>query len=198
MPASFERELDLLDRGLAKLRVEYERFFSGDLKVPPVGQRKRVEELLKRVGNANVERVAEQFRLQGIQGRYTAMTELWDKRLQAKEEGRSPFRPHAAPAAAAPARPRTLKADGESSASVKAIGRGDLKSLFERFCAARRALGDDVTKLRYDRFEELVKKQAADIRRATGATRLAFEVQTRDGKVRLVGKPLQTPVKGNP
>ena len=73
-----------------------------------------------------------------------------------------------------------------------------MKSLFDRFCAARAAAGEDVSKLRYDRFEDLVKKQAAEIRRTTGATRLSFEVQTREGKVRLVGKPLSTPSKGNP
>ena len=73
-----------------------------------------------------------------------------------------------------------------------------MKSLFDRFCAARAAAGEDVSKLRYERFEDLVKKQAAEIRRATGATRLAFEVQTRDGKVRLVGRPQRAPAKGNP
>jgi hypothetical protein len=73
-----------------------------------------------------------------------------------------------------------------------------MKSLFERFCAARAAAGEDVSRLRYERFEDLVKKQAAEIRRSTGATRLAFEVQTRDGKVRLVGRPLPAPAKGNP
>jgi hypothetical protein len=73
-----------------------------------------------------------------------------------------------------------------------------MKSLFDRFCAARASAGEDVSKLRYDRFEDLVKKQAAEIRRTTGATRLAFEVQTREGKVRLVGRPLPAPAKGKP
>ncbi len=199
MPASIERDLDLLERSLTSLRVDYERFFAGDLKVPPVAARRKVDEILRRVGNSPVERAAEQFRLQNLQSRYTAMAELWDKRLAAKEEGRGLF--HVPKAVPAPARPKTVRAvssDGESSASVRAVGRGDLKSLFERFCAARAAIGEDVSKLRYDRFEDLVKKQAAEIRRTTGATRLAFEVQTRDGKVRLVGKPLPAPAKGNP
>ncbi len=73
-----------------------------------------------------------------------------------------------------------------------------MKSLFDRFCAARAAVGEDVSKLRYERFEDLVKKQAAEIRRTTGATRLAFEVQTREGKVRLVGRPQSAPAKGKP
>ena len=200
MPVSIERELDVLERNLTSLRVDYERFFAGDLKTPPVAGRRKVDDMFRRVGNSPVDRAADQFRLQSLQSRYTAMTELWDKRLAAKEEGRSPF--HVArtvpPPSERPKAPKSVATDGESSASVKAVGRGDLKSLFERFCAARAAAGEDVSKLRYDRFEDLVKKQAAEIRRATGATRLAFEVQTRDGKVRLVGKPLPAAAKGKP
>lgn len=167
-----------------------------------MASRRKVDEVLRRVGNVEVERAAERFRLQALEGRYTALAELWDKRVSAKEEGRGLFRaarPAAAPPPPPPAhRPRSVSSDGEGSTSVKAVGRGDMRSLFDRFCAARAAVGEDVSKLRYERFEDLVKKQAAEIRRTTGATRLAFEVQTRDGKVRLVGRPQPAPAKGKP
>ncbi len=177
MPVSIERDLDVLERSLTALKVDYERFFTGELRTPPMAARRKVDELLRRVGNVEVERAAERFRLQALQGRYTAMSELWDRRLAAKEEGRGLFRViRAAPAAAAvpppepPARrPKSVSSDGEGSTSVKAVGRGDMKSLFDRFCAARAAAGEDVSRLRYERFEDLVKKQAAEIRRATGA-----------------------------
>jgi hypothetical protein len=206
MPVSIERDLDLLERSLTSLRVDYERFFSGDLKTPPVPARRKVEEVLKRVGNSPVDRAAEQFRLQALQGRFTAMAELWDKRLASREEGRRVVRvprasappPESPPAASPPARRPRPVSDGGASTSVKAVGRGDMKSLFDRFCAARAEVGEDVSKLRYERFEDLVKRQAAEIRRATGATRLAFEVQTREGRVKLVGRPLPPPAKGNP
>ncbi len=197
MPVSIERDLDLLERSLTALKVDYERFFAGGLKTPPLPARRKIDEILRRVGNVEVEHAAEQFRLQAFQGRYTSMAELWDRRLSAKEEGRSSFRA-ARPSALPVQRPKSVSSDGEGSTSVKAIGRGDLKSLFDRFCEARKAAGEDVSKLRYERFEDLVKKQAAEIRRTTGATRLAFEVQTREGKVRLVGRPLPAPAKGNP
>ena len=206
MPVSIERELDLLERSLTTLKVDYERFFSGDLKVAPrAGPPEGRGALAGASGTSTSERAAEQFRLQALEGRFTALTERWDKRSspRRKRDGASPARRgvgRAAPAAGpVPAhRPRSVSSDGEASTSVKAIGRGDLKSLFDRFCAARAAVGEDVSRLRYDRFEDLVKKQAAEIRRATGATRLAFEVQTREGKVRLVGRPLPAPRERQP
>ena len=197
MAVSIARDLDMLDRSIASLRLDYERFFSGDLKVPPVPARKSVEQVLRRVGNVSLDRAAERFRLQALQSRFTALSELWEKRLLAKEEGRGRVRP---PIRVRPAEQPAASPAGNAgaAASVKGSGRSDLRSLFDRYCAARAALGEDASRLRYDRFEELVKKQVAEIRRATGATRLAFDVQTRDGKVRHVGRSLQTPTKGNP
>jgi len=195
MAVSIARDLDLLEKSITALKLDYERFFSGDVKVPPLPARKSVEQVLRRIGNAPVEKVAERFRLQALQSRFTAFSDLWEKRLLAREEGRGPVRlaPRARlvePGAPPPA------GDASAPGSVKGSGRGDLRSLFERYCAARVAAGEDVSRLRYDRFEELVKKQAADIRKVTGATRLAFDVQTRDGKVRLVGRSLAAPTKG--
>jgi hypothetical protein len=195
MAVSIARDLDLLEKSITALRLDYERFFSGDVKVPPLPARKSVEQVLRRIGNAPVEKVAERFRLQALQSRFTVLSDLWEKRLLVREEGRGPIRlaPRARlvePGAPPPA------GDASAPGSVKGSGRGDLRSLFERYCAARAAAGEDVSRLRYDRFEELVKKQAAEIRKATGATRLAFDVQTRDGKVRLVGRALAVPTKG--
>ncbi|MDL2717515.1 MAG: MXAN_5187 C-terminal domain-containing protein [Acidobacteriota bacterium] len=195
MAISIARDLDLLEKSITALKLDYERFFSGDAKVPPLPARKSVEQVLRRVGNEPVEKVAERFRLQALQSRFTALSDLWEKRLVAREEGRGPVRLAPRVRLAEPAA-RPSVGDASSPGSVKGQGKGDLRSLFDRYCAARAAAGEDASRLRFDRFEELVKKQAAEIRKATGATRLAFDVQTRDGKVRLVGRSLAAPTKG--
>ncbi len=195
--ASIENELAVVDRGLKALHVEYERFFTGDLKRPPADTRRRVEELLKRLSGVNVERAAERFRLQNLQSRFSSLTELWEKRLKARDEGRT-----ATARVPAPRRGEAFAAEGgpepdaEASASVRRTERADLMPLFSRYCDARRALGEDISRVRYARFEEALRKQAAEIRRRTGARRLVFEVQTIEGRVRIVGRP--APVKGTP
>ena len=179
-----------------------------------------------------MEKAAERFRLQTLQSRYNAFAELWDKRMQAREEGRtgpihrvvhvvppaaSPSAPDAASAGkgaakkAAPPRSPTSRPSWprpkERSAgaplrrtsplaptprrpsSVKPRNRVDFTPLFQRYVAARQALGEDVSRLRYEKFEESVRRQADEIRKKTGSSRLVFEVQTTDGRVRLVGRP---------
>lgn len=192
MAATIETELNELDRNLTALRVDYERFFAGDLKQPPIHPRRRVEETLKRLGNMEIEKPAERFRLQALQSRYNAMRELWEKRLAAREEGRAGPGRHVVPAVA-PAGPGT---DAGSGGSVQPRKRVSFAPLFERYMAARKDLGEDVSKIRYEKFEELVRKQAEEIRRQTGSTKLSFEVQTVDGKVRLIGRPAAP--KGTP
>ena len=224
MGVSIEKELNDLDRAITTLKIEYERYFGGELKRPPIQARRNIEDLLRRVGNADVEKAAERFRLQSIQSRYNSFVELWEKRLQAREEGRpGPARRPVAVAAPAPAAPKAaektpkdapatdvaallaaaeaavaapapaLRPDAPPPPSVKPKSRVDFTPLFQRYVAARQALGEDVSKLRYEKFEEAVRRQAEEIRRKTGSSRLVFEVQTAEGRVRLVGRPVVPP-----
>ncbi|MHB8798051.1 MAG: MXAN_5187 C-terminal domain-containing protein [Thermoanaerobaculia bacterium] len=231
MGISIERELAFLDRNITALRVEYERFFGGELRRPPVQSRRTIEDVLRRAGNAEVEKAAERFRLQSLQSRYNSFVEIWDRRMRAKEEGTTgPVRRlatgavapslEATPAAKKPATKKTDTAaevaallaaaeaavartqppapaapapDAPAAPSVKPRSRVDFTPLFERYVAARQALGEDVTKLRYEKFEETVRRQAEEIRQRTGSSRLVFEVQTAEGRVKLVGRPVPAP-----
>ncbi len=234
MGVSYEKQLNDLDRSITMLRIEYERFFSGEAKRPPLPSRRTLEESLRRLGQVDMERAAERFRLQAIQSRYNSFAELWEKRLQAREEGRGglarrpgPVVPAAAPstpkegartgaplaasevaallaaAEAAVGRPEPSPApapssrpDAPSGASVKPRSRVDFTPLFERYVAARQALGEDVSRLKYEKFEDAVRRQAEEIRQKTGSSRLVFEVQTTNGRVRLVGRPASPGAKG--
>lgn len=232
MGISIERELNDLERGITALKIEYERFFGGELKRPPVLPRRAVEETLRRLGNADVDKAAERFRLQSLQSRFNSFAELWAKRMQVKEEGRTgpirrlaPLVPAASPevpkpvrrapaaashpdiaallaaaeAAVGPATPApasTPPRDAPASPSVKPRSRVDFTPLFRRYVEARQALGEDVSRMKYEKFEEAVKRQAEEIRQKTGSSRLVFEVQTTDGRVRLVGRPAAPGSKG--
>ena len=99
----------------------------------------------------------------------------------------------AAVARTQPRAPAPPAPDAPAAPSVKPRSRVDFTPLFQRYVAARQALGEDVTKLRYERFEEAVRRQAEEIRKRTGSSRLVFEVQTAEGRVKLVGRPVPAP-----
>ncbi len=195
MPPTIERELNEVERQISRLRIDFERFFSGELKLMPVQSRRRLENLLKRLWEVEVERAADRFRLQMLQERFTTLSELWERKQRLREEGR-PLAPREVPGrvAAPPAPHSGAPGDAGAPAPVKAKPRADFRPLFERYRAARQGLGEDVSRMSYERFEELVRQKAEEIRRRTGTGKLIFEVRTEDGKVRLVGRP--APAKG--
>ena len=195
MLPTIEHELNEVERQISHLRIDFERFFSGELKLMPVQARRRLENVFRRLWGMEIERAADRFRLQALQDRCTSMSELWDKKLRAREEGRR-LPPREAlgraatpsDAAATPAPPSEGPGDAGAPAPVKARPRPDFHSLFERYRAARRELGEDPGKMSYERFEELVRQKAEEIGKRTGSTKLIFEVRTEGGKVRLVGR----------
>jgi hypothetical protein len=195
MPLPIAHELNEVERQIAQLRVDFERFFSGELKLMPIQLRRRVDTAFRRLWGLDIDRAADRFRLQTLQERFTTLSELWEKKLRLREEGRR-FAPREAPGrgavpADAGARPSPSSegtGDTAGAAPVKARSRPDFRPLFERYRAARRDLGEDVSKMSYERFEELVRQKAEEIRERTGSTKLVFEVRTESGKVRLVGR----------
>jgi hypothetical protein len=196
---TIERELNEVERQIVRIRVDFERFFSGELKLMPVQSRRRIEAVFRKLWEVETERASDRFRLQTLQERYTALTELWEKKQRLREEGRrlhartpGEGTPLPGPAGAAPRAAAGGDAGGPSP--VEGKPGPDFRPLFERYQAARRQLGESESRMTYERFEEAVRRQADEIRQRTGSARLLFEVRVEGGKVRLVGRP--APAKG--
>ncbi len=83
-----ERDLKILETTLRRLETEYTMFFAGHLPKPPLETRAKVEALLRRYDRAYIQSYADRFRLNTLQGRFSAFVQLWDRGLRAREEGR--------------------------------------------------------------------------------------------------------------
>jgi len=83
-----ERDLKILETTLRRLENEYTMFFAGQLPKPPLETRAKVEALLRRYDRAYIQSYADRFRLNTLQGRFSAFVQLWDRGLRAREEGR--------------------------------------------------------------------------------------------------------------
>ena len=100
-----QRELLTLEAELKRLEAEYNMFFSGRARRPPLETRGRVEAMVKRWDREHIDAAADRFRFQTLQARFQKFADLWDRGLRAREEGRpGPFM-HAQPGKAAAAKP---------------------------------------------------------------------------------------------
>ena len=196
--AIFE-ELDLIEKSIRQLQIEWEKFFGGIEKKPPVDLKTRVEALVRKYSHAEIRNNAARFRYQGLQARYATFNELWSKRLRAMEEGRTVGFHGSRASAVAPAPPPVAPGAGSRPAAaaqrevrVKDPGadKQAVQDLYERFLAARQQTGESAN-VKYESFEKLIAQQAARILSQKGAAAVDFRLETKDGKVSLKAKPVK-------
>lgn len=186
--SSIERDLSRLEAELKRLEAEYTMFFSGRLPHPPWETRARVEALVKQYDRAYIRSSGERFRFSTLQARFATMTDLWDRGLRAREEGRSgPFSIARPEAPAGPVRPkdRILRVTTFQD-PLREMDR--LEELYDALAEARRDAGEDAVP--FHRFAQLVKSQVARLQ-ASGSREVAFRVALKDGKVAFTARAMK-------
>jgi len=196
--ASFAEDLEVLERSIRLLQIEWEKFFGGVEKKPPVDLRTRVENMLRKYDVGEIRNNTDRFRLMNLTARYNTFNELWSKRLRAIEEGR-PVGLHGraalqAMAAAPPPPERAPVSQPRPSAEVRvASPEGDqaaVQTLFKRFVEARMEVGE-LGSVKFESFQKLIAQQANRILTEKGASAVDFRLETKDGKVSLKAKPVR-------
>jgi hypothetical protein len=191
--ANFERELRVLEEALRRLSAEYDAFLYGSVPKPPVQTRRNVEEMVRRLNASEDMSAAERYRFSTLQGRFSALCDRWEKLQEEKEAGRRPgiyghFREGGGgpPAHSAPA-PNAGKPASVQEERRAAPPEPD-RELFDRYVAARKARGEDVSGYRLEGFVEGLERERRKVRERLGEGEILFEVTERDGRVRLVAK----------
>lgn len=186
-PSELDRDLQLLEMELRKLESEYTMFFSGRLPKPPWETRGRVEALIKRLDRAYIQNYGDRFRFSTLQTRFATFSELWERGMRSREEGRpGPFaqRPPA-PAAPPKAQDRLLHVTAFRD-PLKEMDK--LQDLYDRLVDARRELGEEG--IPFHKFAELVKGQVSRLRKG-GVDEVAFRVAVKDGRVSFTARGLK-------
>ena len=87
-----DNDLSRLEADLKRLEAEYNMFFAGRLPKPPWETRSRVEALVKQCDRTYMSTYSQRFRFLTLQTRLATFTDLWDRGMRAREEGRpGPF-----------------------------------------------------------------------------------------------------------
>jgi hypothetical protein len=175
-----KKDLMTLEADLKRLEAEYNMFFAGRLPRPPWETRGRVEALIKRWDRGYIQGSADRFRFEMLQTRFQKVTELWDRGLRAREEGRPG--PFAQPLPKA--RPKAAEADGKLVHVTKfrdpANEMDKLHSLYDSLMEARRESGEGAVP--FHKFAALVKDQVSKLKES-GTPEVAFRIVVKDGRV---------------
>lgn len=179
-----------MDEALRRLNAEVDAFLYGSQAKPPVQMRKRVEEMIRLLSASEAMSSAERYRFGALQGRFAALTERWEKLQGEKEAGRRPglyghFR--AAPEVHIPPEPNAGRSASVEEERRRVPPESD-RELFERYVAAKKSKGEDVSGYRLDGFLEGLERERRKVRERFGAGDIIFDVAERDGRVRLIAK----------
>ena len=196
---TLEEEIGRLEKRVVQLRVQFDLFFAGGLPKPPLDLRDDLDRDVKRIGSTRDMKLSQRFLYNTLLNRWNIFTELWNKRLQAREEGtRVPAvarRRQQQPSAAAP--PHASKTPGrrespESHLVARAAissardAEGELKSFYRSFLEARQGEGKAPS---FEKFRTEIEKHIEIIRRKSSCERVDFRLYLENNKVALKAKP---------
>src|SRR5262245_21697635 len=87
---TIDEELAQFERDIRQLKIEYDQYFGGGRKRPPTEIEWRIELIIKRYGERGGElKFGQRFRYNNLTQAYAKYKDIFRKRTQQKEEGRS-------------------------------------------------------------------------------------------------------------
>jgi hypothetical protein len=175
--------IDRLSADMQRLRIDFERFFSGALPFPPEDLRHRVQAQLRTLRNSNAGTAVDRFRLADIEARFNSYNELFNRRLRDREEGRQRL-PQQGPA------PAAVRYD--PAAGIVIARHPDPNAVSALYEALSSAGQEGAGGPRFDlaTFGSYLQRQAAAIRDKTGCEDVQFRLAAEDGKLKLKARPL--------
>jgi hypothetical protein len=206
---TLDEEISRLEKRVLQLRIQFDLFFSGALPRPPLETREELDREVKRLGSARDMKLAQRFLYNSLLNRWNIFGELWNKRLQAKEEGaRIPALARRRKGSAAdgpapaqpPPRPQGRPAERRllASASIRDAtdSRGELQAFYRSFLEARQDNGEGKAPS-FEKFRKEIERHMEAIRQKASCERVDFRLYLENNKIALKAKPLKEEEKGS-
>jgi hypothetical protein len=174
-----DEEFNKLEDDLRRLKIEYEVYFSGGSPRLPHDTLFRVETMIKRYSSDQSRlNFNQRFRFTNLAQRYAVNSNLWRRKLQEKEEGRSLGRvPKRAVQATDDGAVRVICSDPDAETEK-------VNQLLRAMQEARKRVGENVEGLDAAAFHKYIKNKTKQIRDALRCDKVQFSVSIEGGKVK--------------
>jgi len=84
--AEIDQQLARMEDDIRKLKIDFDIFFNGSSKRPPLESRARLESFIKRIADNRNLSYAQRYYFNTLVSRFTSYRELWRRTLKAKGE----------------------------------------------------------------------------------------------------------------
>ncbi|HVR30805.1 MAG TPA: MXAN_5187 C-terminal domain-containing protein [Thermoanaerobaculia bacterium] len=170
-------ELDRLERDIHTLRIDFERFFNGDLDVPPEQFRDSIRDRIASL-QSSTKSAVDSFRLGALEARFHSYNELFNRRLRGRELQHGPARPV-----------RTARPAADPSSGI-VLGRqfdaNGVAPLYRHLYSDQSGSSMDLRT-----FTDYLVRQHQLIRERTGCSQVSFRIVQENGKKKLKARPVR-------
>ena len=195
-------DLTMLEDQLRRLKIEYDVYFGGGSKKPPVDTEWKVKNLLKKASDGTRMNYAQRYRYNTLQQRYALHNALWQQKLLIKVEGyRRPQdqvmgiqgmsieqEQEAKKALSHHHHKATDDAPFSIACSDVDADHSKVESLFTALTQAREKSGDKNSPS-LDSFKKFVRQKTAQLRKEYACDAVEYSVEMQGGQVKLKAKP---------
>ncbi len=84
--ADLDKQLSRLEDDIRKLKIDFDIYFNGTTKRPPLEARARLDSNIKRIADNRNLSYAQRYQFNMLVSRFTSYRELWRRTLKAKGE----------------------------------------------------------------------------------------------------------------
>jgi hypothetical protein len=214
LPTPLEEELNQLEVLIRQLKQQYDIFFAGAAKRPPLETRKTVESRVEILGRTPMQRFSDRYRFNTLAGKYQTYRELWQKLMRMREEGylassaRNSGVTDAMRAVADESKPGDGSKPGDASKSGARSRDGGgttvfrsrftdptseddtFKGFYDKYVEARKSQGAD-SGVSYSTFLKLIAQKTASIKEKVGCESVTYSIVLKEGAVSLKAAPVR-------
>ncbi|MGC2208599.1 MAG: MXAN_5187 C-terminal domain-containing protein [Candidatus Korobacteraceae bacterium] len=188
---TIDQELDLLDDAFRRLKVEYDIYFAGGTKRPPVDNESRLMGRIRGLMENSRLNFVQRYRVQNAAQRHAVFCDLWRRKARVKDQGY--LRPedkllgvggfgHLDPPRSPAAQPR----DEAENFVLFSDDVFEVVPLYEAVLRARELVGQPLGA--FDAFASFVQLKTNSIRKQFKCEAVEYTVMVKDGQVRLTAR----------
>ncbi len=196
MAKTTEEDMNLLEKDIRQLKIEYEQYFGGGKKRPPADLEWRIDIMMKRYSDRGAEmNYAQRFRYSNLAQMYTKYREIFRKRMKQKEEGSVQRHFGAAAREIESARKKKQAPESKSDAPqlfAVTISCNDadqetkkVEDLYAAFRRSKEQAGEDTGRFTLEAFQQFVRQKTGDLKKQQSAHEVEFVVTVEAKHARL-------------
>ncbi len=175
-----ENAIRKFENDLKSLKKEWDFFFVGQRRTPPLKELETLEKDLKKIKNSPISDNTLRFKFNSLYSNFTSQKELWMKKLKLVEEGKTKIQK------------QKMEKNLQKPKEVVIPKHGNINEQIETIYSSYKSnLGEKSKPPSFIDFEKKLRQQFLEIFRKINCPMLKVYITTEDGKAKIKVKPIK-------